>query len=116
MGSLVARILIWFIPGWVIFESIREFNKLFNLQVNPYLGIVPTALGYVLSEIVIRKWKTDESAVLSSKPIKSKLDRLFYFIAWVLFASLFLAILFVWAGAIYKQIVTGYDSYDALMK
>ena len=116
MGSLVARILIWLIPGWVIFESIREFNKLFGLSLNPYLAIVPTALGYVFLEIAIRKEKVDEKALPQHKVLNPKLNKLLYFIAWILFATLLLAILVLWAGAIYKQIVTSYDSYNAPMK
>jgi len=115
IGSFIARILVWLIPGWVIFEFIREFNRLFSLSLNPYLAIVPTALAYIFQEIVIKRWKADDE-LQPNRLMRSGLDRVFYFIAWILLVSFSLAILALWAGAIYKQIVTSYDNYNAPMK
>ena len=106
MASLVARAVLCLIFGFFIYETINEFNKLFGLSLNPYFAIVPAVLVYVVQEFVIKKLRANEKAVPINKPMEPKIDKVFYFIAWILVAIFFLAILVVWAGMIYKQIIT----------
>jgi hypothetical protein len=106
MVSLVARAVLCLIFGFFIYETINEFNKLFGLSLNPFFAIVPAVLIFVFQEFVIKKWRGNEKAVQINKPMEPKIDKVFYFIAWILVASLFLGILVVWAGVICKQIIT----------
>ncbi len=106
MASLVARAVLCLIFGFFIYETINEFNKLFGLSLNPYFAIVPAVLVYVVQEFVIKKLRANEKAVPINKPMEPKIDKVYYFIAWILVAIFFLAILVVWAGMIYKQIIT----------
>jgi hypothetical protein len=39
MTSLIARILIYLVLGWIIYDITVECNKVFSLSLNPYLGI-----------------------------------------------------------------------------
>lgn len=105
MASLVARALLCLIFGFFIYETINEFNKLFGLSLNPYFAIVPAVLVYVVQEFVIKKLRANEKAVPINKPMEQKIDKVFYFIAWILVAIFFLVILVVWAGLIYKQMI-----------
>lgn len=107
MGSFVARLILWLIFGFLIYESINEVNKLFGLSLNPYFSIIPTVLVCVFQEFMIKKWTVNEKAVPSIKSIESKIDKVFYVIVWIIVGSLFLVILIVWAGVIYKEIIKG---------
>ena len=105
MASLVARAILCLIFGFFIYETIKEFNKLSGLSLNPYFAIVPAVLVCVFQEFVVKRLRASEEAVPISKPMEPIADKFFYFIAWILFASFFLGILVVWAGMIYKQII-----------
>ena len=102
MGSFVARAILCLILGFFIYETINEFNRLLGLSLNPYFAIVPAVLVYVFHEFAIKKLRANEKAVPINKPMEPKIDKVFYFIAWILVASFFLGILVVWAGVIYK--------------
>ena len=106
MASFVARVILFLIFGFFIYETINEFNKLFGLSLNPYFAIVPAILLYVFQEFVLKKLRANEKAIPINKPVEARIDKVFYFIAWVLVASLFVGVLLVWAGVIYKQIIT----------
>jgi hypothetical protein len=106
MASLVARAILCLIFGFFIYETINEFNKLSGLSLNPYVAIVPTVLVFVFQEFVIKKFRANEKAVPIKKPARPKIDKVYYFIAWILVALFFLTIFAVWAGVIYKQIIT----------
>ena len=106
MVSLVARAVVCLIFGFFIYETINEFNKLSGLSLNPYFAIVPAVLVYLVQEFVIKKLRANEKAVPIDKPSEAKIDKVFYFIAWILVAIFFLAMLVVWGGVIYKEIIT----------
>lgn len=105
MPSLVARAILCIILGFFIYETINQFNKLFGLSLNPYFAIVPTVLVYVLQEWVIRKLRASERADPIDKPMQPRFDKVFYVIAWMLIAILFLVVFAVWAGVIFKEII-----------
>jgi len=104
MGSFVARIAFYLIFGLIIYETIREFNKLFSLALNPYMAIIPAILLYIFQELLIKEWRANDKAIPMNKPMEPKLHKVFYFMAWILVTSFFLGILFIWAGTVYKQI------------
>ena len=106
MASLVARALLCLIFGFFIYETINQFNKLFGLFLNPHFAIVPAVLVFVIQEFLIKRLRVNEKAVPIHKPTQPRTDKLFYFIAWILLAIFFLVILVVWAGVIYKEIIT----------
>lgn len=105
MASLVARVILCIIFGFFIYETINEFNKLFALSLNPYFAIVPTVLVYVAQEWVIRKLNASARADPICKHVQPRFDKVFYVIAWILVAILFLVVFAVWAGVIYKGII-----------
>ncbi|MCF8144253.1 MAG: hypothetical protein K9N21_10065 [Deltaproteobacteria bacterium] len=104
MGSFVARIVFYLIFGLIISETIREFNKLFSLALNPYMAIIPAVLIYIFQELLIKEERTNDKAIPMNTPMEPKLHKVFYFMAWILVTSFFLGILFIWAGTVYKQI------------
>ena len=108
MASLVARAILCVIFGFFIYETIHEFNTLSGLSLNPYFAIVPAVLVFVSQEVVLKKLRAKEKAIPIKGPAASRIDKLFYVIAWILVAIFFLAALAVWAGVIYKQII-GYQ-------
>jgi hypothetical protein len=109
MTPLAARAVLCLIFGFFIYETINEFNKLFNLSLNPYLGIIPAVLFGVFQEFVIKKRNSNLEAFDVVRSSKARFDKILFFAAWLLAASLFFASLIVWAGAMYKQITKGAD-------
>ena len=107
MGSFIARILLCLILGWIMYETISKFSKLFALSLNPYLGIAPGALLFILQEYAIRKWMIRDESVSANKSIGPKGHRIFSVLTWSLVICLLLSIMIVWLGVIYKQIVGG---------
>ena len=105
MASFVTRAILCLIFGFLIYEAINEFNKLFGLRLNPYLAIVPAVLVYVSQEFVIKKLRAYEKASPITKPMEKRIDKVIYLLAWVLLACFFIVILVVWAGVIYKQMI-----------
>ena len=112
MGSFVARTILCVIFGFFIYEILRESNKFFGSTLNPYLAIVPGALLFVLQEAAVRKWRANKKTV----PINTKFNRIFYIMSWILFASLFLIVFTLWAGLIYKQLISGYSDYSTTIR
>ena len=105
MASLVARATLCLIFGFFIYETINEFNKLSGLSLNPYFAIAPAVLVFVFQEFVIKTFRTTEKTVPIKESAGTAIDKVFYFIAWILVAIFFLAGLSVWGGVIYKQII-----------
>ena len=104
MAPFIARAILCFIFGYFLFYTTREFNKLFALSINPYFAIIPAVLVYGLQEFMLKKWKTREDVVSTNAAIESKFSKVFFVLAWILIVSLFLCIVIVWAGVIYKEI------------
>lgn len=104
MAPFIARAILWFIFGYFLFYTTKEFNRLFTLSINPYFAIIPAVLVYGFQEFMLKKWKTGEDVVSPKAAVESKFGKVFYLLAWILIASLFLCIVIVWAGVIYKQI------------
>ncbi len=107
MAAYIARAILWFIFAFILFDTIKEFNRLFALSLNPYLAIVPAVLIYVFQEFMLKRWKTYENAVLTGRSVKSIIIKIFYVIVWIMVVGIFLGILIVWAAVIYKNIITG---------
>jgi hypothetical protein len=53
MGSFVAKIVFYLIFAFIIYDTIREFNKLFSLALNPYMAIIPAVLIYTFQELLL---------------------------------------------------------------
>jgi hypothetical protein len=104
MASFVARAILCLIFGFFIYETIKEFNKLLGLSLNPYFAIVPGVFVYVSQEFLIKKLRANEKAVPINKPVEPRIDKVFYLIAWILLAVLFLVTFAIWAGVIFKAI------------
>ncbi len=104
MPSFVARAILCLIFGFFIYETIKEFNKLLGLSLNPYFAIVPAVFVYVSQEFLIKKWRANEKAVPINKPVEPRIDKVFYLIAWILLAVFFLVTFGIWAGVIFKAI------------
>ena len=107
MASFVAKVALCLIFGFFIYETINELNKLFRLSLNPYFAIIPAALVYVFQEFVIKKWKSNVKEFPVETPTEARVNKIIFFVTWLLVAGFFLGILVVWAGAIYKQIIKG---------
>ena len=107
MVRYIARAILWFIFAFILFDTIKEFNRLFGLSLNPYSAIVPAVLIYVFQEFMLKRWKTHEKAAITGNSIQSITIKIFYVMVWIMVASLFLGIIIVWAAVIYKNIITG---------
>ena len=107
MGPFIARLLLWFIFGWVIYETIHKFNKLFNLSLNPYLGIIPTIIIFVFQEYSLRKWSMKEDLISPDGTVEQKNRKFYSVITWLLIICFMLFIIIVWLGAIFRQITEG---------
>ncbi len=105
MAAFIARVILWFIFAFILFDTFNEFNRLFALSLNPYWAIVPAALVYGFQEFTIKKWAANESAVPTAKPTESIIRKIFYVIVCIIVVFIFLGILIVWAGVIYKAII-----------
>ena len=78
MASFIARAILWFIFAFILFDTIKEFNKLFASSLNPYYAIVPAIIFYVFQEFVVKKWTENEKAVSANKPIGPKMNKVYY--------------------------------------
>ena len=107
MVAYIARAILWFIFAFIVFDTIKEFNRLFALSLNPYWAIVPAAIVYGFQEFMIKKWNANESAVATSKTKISTIRKILYAIVWTSVACIFLGIIVVWVGVIYKAIIRG---------
>ena len=104
MAPFIARAILWFIFAFFLFYTTKEFNRLFALSINPYFAIIPAVLVYGFQEFMMKKWKANEEVASTNAAIESKFDKVFFVIAWIFVVSLFLVIIIVWAGVIYKKI------------
>ncbi len=116
MAPFAARAIISLIFGFLIYEAINEYNKIFGLSLNPYLAIVPAVLIYLLQEFVINKSLANEKVVPINKPMNTRIDKVWYFFTWVLLAIFFIVALVFWAGAIYKLSIRGYSDYTTTVR
>lgn len=105
MAAFIARVILWFIFAFILFDTFNEINRLFTLSLNPYFAFVPAALIYGFQEFMIKKWAANESAVPTVKPTESIIRKIFYVIVCIIVVFIFLGILIVWAGVIYKAII-----------
>ena len=101
MASFIGRAILWFIVGFILFDIIREFNRLFNQSLNPYYAIIPTVLNYIFQEYLIKKWEVHRDG-----PSK-RFDKIMIFIGWIIVGSFCLCVLIVWALVIYKASMQG---------
>ena len=101
MVSFIARAILWFIVAFILFDTIKEFNKLFNLSLNPYFAIVPAVLNYLLQEYLIKRGRVNQEASIN------KIDNILCFVGGVIVGSLCLCVLIVWALVIYKASIKG---------
>ena len=101
MVSFIARAILWFIVAFILFDTIKEFNKLFNLSLNPYFAIVPAVLNYLLQEYLIKRGRVNQEASIN------KIDNILCFVGSIIVGSLFLCVLIVWALVIYKASIKG---------
>lgn len=108
MGSLFARILLWLIFAFFIYDTINEFNKLFSLNLNPYFAIIPTALFFIFQEFILKTRTADKQFSSTSNPQAPESHRLIIAVSWMLVLFMILAIAAVWAGVIYKSIIGSY--------
>jgi hypothetical protein len=118
MAHFAARAIISLIFGFLIYEALNEFNKLFGLSLNPYLAltIVPAGLVYVFQEFVIKKLRANEKVVPINKPMNTRIDKVWSIFTWVLLSIFLIFILVIWAGAIYKQSIREYSDYTTTIQ
>ena len=107
MAPYIARAILSIIFAFILFDTIREFNRLFALSLNPYWAIIPAVIVYGFQEFMIKKWKADEGAVPTGKAKVSAIRKILYVIIWISVVGIFLGIIIVWAGVIYKAIIRG---------
>ena len=101
MASFMARAILWFIVGFILFDIIREFNRLFHRSLNPYYAIIPAVLNYLFQEYLFKKWKTHQEAPAT------RVDKILIFMGWIIVGSFCLCVFIVWALVIYKASIKG---------
>ena len=101
MASFIARAILWFIVGFILFDIIKEFNRIFNQSLNPYYAIIPAVLNYIFQEYLIKKGEDHKEA-----PAK-RIDKILIFLGWIIVGSFCLCVFIVWALVIYKASITG---------
>jgi hypothetical protein len=107
MAALVAKVVLYLIFGFFIYETINQFNKPFNLSLNPYVAVVPATMVCALQEFVINERKSNVKEIQIEEAKEARIDKIFFFVTWLLIAGLFLSILAVWTRVIYKQVIKG---------
>ena len=105
MSAFIARAILWLIFAFILFDTFKEFNRLFALSLNPYYAFFPATFVYGFQEFMIKKRTAIEKAVPGNKAKESILGNVFYVSSWIIVVWLFLGILIVWAGVIYKAII-----------
>jgi hypothetical protein len=90
----------------ILFDTINEFNKLFQQSLNPYLAIVPAVLNFLFGEYTFKKWKFNQET-LGNKSTETRIDKILVFIGCILVGSLIICVLIVWALVIYKASIKG---------
>ena len=104
MATFIARAILWLIIGYFLFYTTKEFNRLFALSINPYFAIIPAVIVSGFQEVMLKRGRAKEEVVSNNATIESKFRKVFPVIAWILIVSLFLCIVIVWVGVIYKEI------------
>jgi hypothetical protein len=103
MAPFIARAILWLIFGFILFYSIKEFNKLFSLSINPYYAIIPAVLNFFYGEYIFKKWKFIQETQ-SKKSTESRIEKIVLFMGCIIVGSVILCVLIVWALGIYKNI------------
>lgn len=107
MGPLIARIFLWLMSGVILYDSIRELNKLFALSLSPYLAGMLLIPIFVFYEYMMRKGSIEQQALSAGRPVEGKSHKVFTVISWALVISvvicLLLVVIMLWAGVIYKM-------------
>lgn len=103
MAALIARAMLWLIFAYILFHIIKEFNKFFELSLNPYFAIVPTVINFLFGEYIFKKWKFKQEAQ-GNKLKESRIEKILLFIGCMIVGNLILCVLIVWALGIYKNI------------
>jgi hypothetical protein len=106
MAPFIARAILWLIFTIILFDTIQEFNKLFQQSVNPYFAIVPAVLNFLFGEYIFKKWKFNQE-VQNNKSTESRIDKILLFMGLIIVGSLILCVLIVWALVIYKAAIKG---------
>ena len=96
MVPFIGRAFLWFIVGFILFDIVREFNRLSNRSLNSYYAIIPTVLNYIFQEYLIKKWEVHRDA-----PSKW-FDKILICIGWIIVGGFCFCVLIVWALTIYK--------------
>ena len=104
MASFIARAILWLIFAFFLFETVKEFNKLFSLSINPYLAIIPVVLMYGFQEFMVKKKKAYGETESTNNIIEARFGRVFYVMSGIFVIVFLLFIVLVWAGVIYKSI------------
>ncbi|MBW2201807.1 MAG: hypothetical protein JRF71_13395 [Deltaproteobacteria bacterium] len=104
MAPFAARAIIGLIFGFLIYETIKESNKIFGLSLTPYLAfaIVPAVVVYIFQESVIKKLRAYEKAIAITKLMEKRIDKVIYLLAWVFLSILVIFSFVIWAGTIFK--------------
>ena len=106
MAPFIARAALWLIVTIILFDTIKEFNKLFHQSLNPYFAIVPAILNFLFGEYIFKKWKFNKEIQIS-KSTESRFDKILIFIGLMIVGSLVFCVLIVWALVIYKAAIKG---------
>jgi hypothetical protein len=106
MAPFIARAILWLIVTIILFDTIKEFNKLFHQSLNPYFAILPAVLNFLFGEYIFKKWKFNQKAQIN-KSTESRIDKILIFIGFIIVGSLIFCVLSVWALVIYKAAIKG---------
>ena len=105
MGPFIAKIALFFVVGVIFFETINEFNKLFNLTLSPYVAVAPTLFLFVCHEYLARNRAIGKNASIFGKGEGPGKDAFFRVAAWLVLVFCFIFVAIFWMGAIYKQVI-----------
>ena len=106
MTPFIARAILWLIITIILFDTIKEFNKLFQQSLNPYFAIVPAVLNFIFGEYIFKKWKFNQKVQINQST-ESGIDKILVFIGFIIVGSLILCVLIVWTLVIYKASIKG---------
>ena len=106
MAPYIARAVLWLIVTIILFDTIKEFNKLFHQSLNPYFAIVPAILNFLFGEYIFQKWRFNQENQIN-KSTESIIDKILILIGFIIVGSLIFCVLIVWALVIYKAAIKG---------
>ena len=106
MAPYIARAILWLITTIILYDTIKEFNKLFHQSLNPYFAIVPALLNFLFGEYIFKKWRFNRENQIN-KSTESRIDNILIFIGFIIVGSLVFCVLIVWALVIYKTAIKG---------